>query len=83
MYFSTSLVITDGLAEVLGVFLGDGCVSRSLQEGRFYYRVAFTGSPSEFWYYETVVKPTLESSFGVKGRLYLRKDNTTRYHISG
>ena len=77
------MVITDELAEVLGVLLGDGCVSRSLQGGRFYYQVAFTGNESEFWYYDTIVKPTLESNFGVKGRLYMRGDNTTRYHISG
>ena len=78
-----SLIITDEIAEVLGVLLGDGCVSRTLQEGNFYYQVAFTGSTSEFWYYKTIVKPTLESSFGVEGRLYLRNDNTTRYHIAG
>jgi intein/homing endonuclease len=45
--------------------------------------VAFTASPAEFQYYKTFVKPTIESCFGVKGSLYLRKDNTTRYHISG
>lgn len=77
------MFITDELAEVLGVLLGDGCVSRSLVGRNFYYQVAFTGNASEFRYYETIVKPTLESNFGVEGRLFMRSDNTTRYHIAG
>ena len=43
--------------------------------------VAFTASASEYQYYELFVKPTIESTFGVHGRLYLRDDNTTRYVI--
>lgn len=75
--------ITQEFAEVLGVLLGDGCVSRSFQGRRSYYQIAFTGSASEFWYYQSFVKPTLESTLGAEGRLYLRNDNTTRYHITG
>ena len=41
----------------------------------------FTASAEEYWYYESFVQPTLESSFLVRGHLYLRKDNTTRYHV--
>jgi hypothetical protein len=71
------------LAEALGVLLGDGCLGRTTSRGRNYYQVAFTAHPSEFHYYETFIKPTIESSFGVRGRLFLRDDNTTRYHLSG
>ncbi len=44
--------------------------------------VAFTASKSEFWYYESFVKPTFVSTFGIEGRLFLRNDGTTRYHIN-
>jgi hypothetical protein len=47
------------------------------------FQVAFTASPSEFWYYRDFVQPTFETRFHARGSLYLRKDNTTQYHISG
>jgi len=47
------------------------------------YETAFTASSSEYWYYQMFVQPTIEKSFGVSGRLFLRNDNTTRYHILG
>jgi len=75
-----SLVGPD-VAEVLGVLLGDGCVCRYSYKGKDAYQVAFTAGPTEFSYYETFIKPTIESAFHVRGSLYLRKDNTTRYHI--
>lgn len=43
--------------------------------------MVFTGNKSEFWYYESFVKPAFVSLFGIQGHLYLRKDGTTRYHI--
>lgn len=77
------VTVTPELAEVLGVLIGDGCICRYLHRGRVQFQVAFTAGPKEFWYYAAVVKPTLEAAFGVTGNLYLRKDNTTRYHIFG
>ncbi len=77
------MTISGELAETLGVLLGDGCISRYMQGGRAYYVVAFTGNPSEYWYYEQIIQPTCRTEFGVAGSLYLRKDGTTRYHISG
>ena len=77
------VTVTSDLAEVLGVLIGDGCICRYRSKGRFYFQVAFTAGPTEFGYYATVVKPTLEAAFGVTGRLFLRNDNTTRYHIFG
>ncbi|MDA4127973.1 MAG: hypothetical protein OK422_00680 [Thaumarchaeota archaeon] len=69
------------LAELVGVLLGDGCLSVSISPRHAIYAVAFTASTKEFQYYENFVKPTLESEFGIRGHLYLRKDNTTRYHV--
>lgn len=77
------IAVTSDLAEVLGVLIGDGCICRYFQRGRFQFQFAFTAGPAELWYYRTLVKPTLETAFGVSGRLYLRSDNTTRYHIFG
>jgi len=76
-------LISDELAETLGVLLGDGCVSKYVYQGRDTYVVAFTGSSSEYWYYEQIIQPTCKTEFGVLGSLYLRRDGTTRYHISG
>lgn len=74
--------ISPELAEVIGLHLGDGCMVRYGTKGRGISEVAFTGNASEFHYYETFVKPTIESAFGVGGRLHLRRgDNTTRYVI--
>jgi hypothetical protein len=74
--------ISPEFAEVLGVHLGDGCLSRSSIPKSVRNQIAFTASSSEYWYYESFVKPTIESTFGVSGRLYLRNDNTTRYVIN-
>ena len=77
------MFVTPEFAEVLGVLLGDGCVSRSFQGATPHYQVAFTGNSSEFSYYDGFVRPTLEQTFGVTGRVFLRNDNTTRFHVSG
>lgn len=61
--------------------MGDGGVYRYISRGHSVYEVAFTASPSEYWYYESFVKPTIDSAFSVRGRLYLRSDNTTRLRI--
>jgi intein/homing endonuclease len=74
--------VTPELAEVIGLNLGDGCVHRHVSERHWSYQVAFTASPKEFWYYESFVKPTIDSAFSVNGHLYLRSDNTTRLHVS-
>ena len=74
-------VISPNLAEVLGVHLGDGCICRYLSHGREAFQIAFTASASEYGYYESFIKPTIESTFSISGHLYLRNDNTTRYHI--
>jgi hypothetical protein len=62
--------------------LGDGCLCKSTLPSYSVNLIAFTASASEYPYYESFVKPTIESTFGVAGRLYLRNDNTTRYVIN-
>lgn len=75
------VALTPDIAEVFGVLIGDGCVCRYVSRGRTNFQVAFTAGANEYWYYESFIKPALESAFSVKGYLYLRRDNTTRYHI--
>jgi hypothetical protein len=70
------------VAEVVGLHLGDGCMVRYHSKNEWMSMVGFTGNIAEFSYYENFVKPTIESFFGVKGRLYLREeDHTTRFVI--
>lgn len=77
----TPLVVTPDVAEVLGVLLGDGCLCRYASHGHTNFQIAFTASADEYWYYQSFIKPTIESTFAIKGHLYLRRDHTTRYHI--
>lgn len=74
-------MLGEQLAEVIGLLLGDGCLSRCVSFGHTNSQVVFTGNASELWYYSSFVKPVFESTFGLEGHLYLRNDNTTRYHI--
>lgn len=74
--------MTPELAEVIGVNIGDGGVySYSWGRSNRSHIVAFTASHEEYWYYRDFVKPTIDSSFSLSGRLYLRSDNTTRLVI--
>jgi hypothetical protein len=68
------------LAEVIGLLIGDGCVSGYFSSGRYRLEVAFTGNLSESEYYRWFVKRTIERYFPLKGRLILRGDNTVRLH---
>lgn len=78
----TPSTIPPDLAEVIGLHLGDGCLVRYEYGGKKISEMALTGNASEYPYYNTFVKPTLESSLGVTGRLYVRtSDNTTRYVV--
>lgn len=77
------VVLSEDLAEFIGALLGDGCLSRyfSNSEGIYRHEVAFTGSNTDFPYYANFLKPTLKNSFGLNGRLFVRKDRSTRFHI--
>ncbi len=68
------------LAEVIGLLLGDGCISRYVSANRLRFEIAFTGNESEHDYYRDFVKRTIERYFPLKGQLILRGDNTVRLH---
>ena len=70
-----------GLAEFIGVLIGDGCISRFLYRGKIIFEVAFTGNLSEYDYYRTFLKPQIERIFPIKGQLRIRDDNTVRLHF--
>lgn len=74
-------VLDDWLAELLGVLLGDGCVSRFKSQRNVKTEVAFTGNTSEEGYYRNFLKPLVEEVFYVKGQIRLRPDNTVRLHF--
>jgi intein/homing endonuclease len=73
--------ISQELAEVIGLLLGDGCIGRYYSNHRVNSQIVFTGNQSEYWYYKRFVRPVFTSIFGLEGHLYLRKDKTTRYHV--
>lgn len=75
--------LNEEIAEVIGALLGDGCISKywSKSEGHWRYEVAFTGSADDFEYYKKFIQPVFKKYFNVRGRLFLRRDNSTRYHI--
>ncbi len=68
-------------AEVLGLLLGDGCISKFVSNKRTLFEVAFTGNASELQYYRGFVKCVIEDHFPIKGRLLSRNDNTVRLHF--
>lgn len=71
------------VAEFVGALIGDGCLSKywSSSEGHWRFEVAFTGSNSDFGYYKNFIQPYVVRNFALHGRLFSRKDNSTRYHI--
>jgi len=78
---TTLIVISEDIAETLGVLLGDGCVFQYGPPGDQISGITFTAHESEFSYYRDFVKPTIEDGFNVHGRLFLGGDHTTRYRI--
>lgn len=73
------------LAELVGVFIGDGCLSRyfSNYDNRWKSVVLFTGNlENDEEYYERVLRPIVMKNFNVKGYIYFRKsDSTIKYSI--
>lgn len=75
--------LTPELAELTGILIGDGCLSKyyANYDKRWRHEIAFTGNNDEFDYYQSFVQPTFKKYFGTKGRLFIRSDNSTRFHI--
>jgi hypothetical protein len=68
------------LAEVIGAFIGDGCLSKYYIKERREWRevLLFTGSwKNDSAYYEEVIQPIIEKNFEAKCELYHRKDDDT------
>ncbi len=76
-------ISTQEMAEFTGALLGDGCISKYFSKSEGFYRceVAFTGSKTDFPYYRDFLQPVIKKYLGVKGRLFTRKDGSTRFHI--
>jgi len=76
------MLISEQLSEFTGALCGDGCLSQYFvkSEGRVRYEIAFTGSTDDFCYYNDFIQPTIKTTFGFNGRLFLR-GNSTRFHI--
>jgi len=73
--------VDPGMAEFIGMLIGDGCISRFIYRQKVIFEVAFTGNPSEFSYYRSFLKSKIERLFPIRGRLRLRDDNTVRLHF--
>ncbi|MDO8647190.1 MAG: hypothetical protein Q7R70_02120, partial [Candidatus Diapherotrites archaeon] len=61
------------VAEFVGALLGDGCLSKywSNSENCWRFEIAFTGSNSDFDYYNKFIQPTVLKNFGLRGRLFV------------
>jgi hypothetical protein len=74
------MIINEDVAETIGVFIGDGCLSEYFS--RFDKRqrrvVLFTGSwENDRKYYEKTIVPILQKKFNVKSNIHKRKDNNS------
>ncbi|HLC92967.1 MAG TPA: LAGLIDADG family homing endonuclease [archaeon] len=75
--------LTPELAELTGILIGDGCLSKYFAnfDKRWRYELAFTGNNDEYDYYRDFIQPVFKNYFNTKGRLFIRKDNSTRFHV--
>jgi intein/homing endonuclease len=78
--------IDEDLAEVIGVMIGDGCISqyKPKSTGKTRLDLLITGSSeTDVENYREFIQSTMMRSFGKPGRLYERKDdNTIRYWMT-
>jgi intein/homing endonuclease len=80
-----SEMLSEDIAEIIGVIIGDGCISRYKTETESEHTVILiTGSwDNDSEYYKIFIQPTMQSFFGYSGRLYHRKDDdSARYWIT-
>jgi intein/homing endonuclease len=78
--------LDENLAEVIGIIIGDGCISEYKPKAQSKTRLVLliTGSwEMDINYYEKFIQPVINKAFGIPGRIYHRKDdNTVRYWIT-
>ncbi|MEW6035396.1 MAG: LAGLIDADG family homing endonuclease [Candidatus Micrarchaeota archaeon] len=73
--------LNEDLAEVIGAFIGDGCISSYYEGERRRSVVLFTGNwKNDRVYYRKTIVPAIRKEFGGKRIIYHRKDdNSLRY----
>jgi DNA-binding transcriptional regulator WhiA len=73
--------LNEDLAEVVGAFIGDGCLSTYNEGTRRRTVVLFTGNwKNDERYYRQKIVPTIRETFGGHRKIYHRKDdNSIRY----
>ena len=72
--------LNEDLAEIVGAFIGDGCLSRYYIKKRKKWQqvVLFTGSwKNDSLYYKNVIQPIIQKYFKIQCELYHRKDDNT------
>jgi intein/homing endonuclease len=71
--------LNENLAEFIGAFVGDGCLSeykRSDREKGTIKEVSFTGAwEKDYPYYKDVIQPILMKNFNISGTIKHRKDD--------
>jgi hypothetical protein len=76
-----SIFLNEDIAEVVGAFIGDGCLSRhydSRGSGAWREVVMFTGAwDKDSGYYKCIIKPTIDRYIGAKFTVYHRMDDDT------
>jgi len=77
--------MNENVAEMIGLFLGDGCLSRyfSKYNKKWISVLLFTGNlQNDKEYYESILRPIILKFFKTKGYMRYRvDDNTIRYFI--
>ncbi|MCD4759876.1 hypothetical protein K8R33_03235, partial [archaeon] len=77
--------LNEQLAEFVGAFIGDGCLSKWSRKDRpsDVKVISFTGSwKNDSQYYQEIINPFIKEIFGKGGRIYHRKDdNSIRYTL--
>ncbi len=74
--------ISEGLAELYGAMIGDGCLSHYFsncdKKDKFCFLI--TGHTHDEPYFRTIIQPILFKEFGIKGCIrFKKKDNVTRF----
>lgn len=78
--------LNEELAEFIGAFVGDGCLSRYERSNRkngYIKEVAFTGAwEKDYQYYKEIIQPILIKNFNISGSIKHREDdNSLRFRI--
>ena len=78
--------LNEGLAEFIGAFVGDGCLSKYKRSDRKkgdIKEIVFTGAwEKDYLYYKNIIQPILIKNFNISGTINHRKDDKSlRFRI--